>query len=227
MTNNFNQTFDTLSKLYESVLELDTPYMLRRDGKLISCKDILMHPYIEVLPARAKDKVAAYKFLLNNGALADYQWFLEHSQNDGIKPLLKSLIDQTINTLELDTVLNKLRYETNQEFCRVRTSGKFLGSSTNKEIYFRISSAGGFNWFNLIWQIVYDNKTLLSYVTVCTDEKSLGCDKFYTYRGTELSRLPVEEFLTLPGNPVIEQSIDPNKATTSLTESFELGGRVE
>lgn len=224
MTDSFNQTFDKLSKLYGAILELDTPYMLRRDGELISCKDILIHPYIEVLPARVKDKGAAYKFLLNNGALTDYQWFLEHSQNDKIKLLLKSLLDQTINISELDTVLNKLRYETNQEFCRVRTSGKFLGSSTNKEIYFRISSAGSFNWFNLIWQIVYDNKQLLSYITVCTDEKSLGYDKFYTYRGTELNRLPVEEFLTLPGNPIIERAVDINKATTSLSESLELGG---
>ena len=220
---NLTETFGELNSLYEAVLELDTPYMLRRDGEIISCKDILMHPYIEVLPARAKDKGAAYKFLLNNGALADYQWFLEHSQNAGIKPLLKSLITQTINTSELDTILNKLRYETNQEFCRVRTSGKFLGNRSNKEIYFRISSAGTFNWFNLIWQVVYDNKNILSHVTVCTDEKSLGCDKFYTYRGIALNHLPVEEFITLPGNPVVEHCIDINVATTPLSESFELG----
>lgn len=220
---NFNQTFDTLSSLYESVLELDTPYMLRRDGKLISCKELMIHPYVNTIPTSARNKAAAYKFLLDNGELENYEWFLKYSVSEDVKAILTALLANKIKETELEDTLNKLRYETNQEFCRVRTSGKFLSNLSNKEIYFRISSYG-FNWFNLIWQIVYDNRNLLSRVTICTDEKSKGRDECYTYRGTTLNRLPVEEFLTLPGNPIIEQNIDVNKATTSLSESLELGG---
>ena len=61
---NLNNTFEELSQLYESVLELDTPYMLRNDGQLISCKELLIHPYINILPSGAKSKTAAYKLIM-------------------------------------------------------------------------------------------------------------------------------------------------------------------
>ncbi len=219
---NFNQTFDVLNKLYESVLELDTPYMLRRDGELISCKDLMIHPYINILPTSAKNKKAAYQFLLDNGEQENYEWFLKYSTNEEVKALLKNLLADKIKDGDLENALNKLRYETNQEFCRVRTSGKFLSSRSNREIYFRISSFG-FNWFDLIWQVVHDNKNMISGVTVCTDEKAKGYDEPYTYRGVELIRLPVDEFLTLPGNPIIETMTDENRAITKISEALELG----
>ena len=219
---NFNDTFDVLTKLYESMLEVDTPYMLRRDGNLISCKELMIHPYINTIPTSAKNKTAAYKFLLDNGERDNYEWFLKYSQNDQVKKVLTTLLAGKVKDADLEATLSKLRYETNQEFCRVRTSGKFLGNPYNREIYFRISSFG-FNWFDLIWQVVHDNKKSISSVTVCTDEKSKGRDECYTYRGVELSRLPTEEFLTLPGNPVVEKVSDENKATTVLSEELELG----
>jgi len=204
------------------VLELDTPYMLRNDGKLISCKELMIHPYINKLPTSAKNRKAAYDFLIANGELNNYEWFLKYSNNTEVKKLLTELIANKIAEKDLDSILDKLSFETNQEFCRVRTSGKFLSTTTGREIYFRISSIG-INWFDNIWQILNDNKALVDYVSICTDAKAKNYDVYYKYRGIELNKLPIEDFLTLPGKPIIEKlEENDNKALPEIYEELDL-----
>lgn len=211
--------FEELNKLYE-VIELDTPYMLRNDGKLISCKDLVIHPYINKLPTSTKNIKAAYDFLLANDELSNYKWFYKYSNNLEVKELLSSLLNNKIEYKNLENILIRLNFLTNQEFCRVRTSGKYFGILSNSDIYFRISSYG-FNWFNLIWTTVNNNKNTLNSITICTDEKAKGYDEYYRCHGIELDHLSIKDFLTLPGSPIIENIINNDKATITLKEELE------
>lgn len=74
-----------------------------------------------------------------------------------------------------------------------------------QDIYFRVSSSQ-FNWFNIIWKIVYDNKSSINKVTIKIDKQS-GKKKqlnYYILSGEEVNRLDTNTFLTLKGNPVVE-----------------------
>ena len=94
---------------------------------------------------------------------------------------------------------------TNQEFCRIRTSDMFLGGNSN-DIYFRISSIG-FNWFNLIWDII--NKFNIDTITIVKDYIGQDKEEFYKIKGQVIDHISKNNFLTLPGNPIIE-NIDKN-----------------
>lgn len=212
--------FEELNKLYEEVIELDTSYMLRNDGKLISCKDLAIHPYINKLSTSTKNIKAAYDFLLAKDELSNYKCFYKYSTNLEVKELLDSLINSKIEYKNLENILIRLNFLTNQEFCRVRTSEKYFSTLSNSDIYFRRSSYG-FNWFNLIWAIVNNNKNIINSITVYTEEKVKGYDEFYRCHGRELNHLPVKDFLTLPRSPVIENITNNNKATITLKEELE------
>ena len=77
----------------------------------------------------------------------------------------------------------------------------YYGGSGNG-IYFRISSID-FNWFNLIWEIVYKNKDYISDVTIVADEQSGKKPKFYNLNGP-VNKMPVKNFIWLKGNPIVE-----------------------
>ena len=91
----------------------------------------------------------------------------------------------------------------NQEFLRFRTSSMFYGGSSNG-IYFRISSYG-FNWFNLIWEIVYKNQSWISDVTIVADSQSGKKEPtlFYNLNGP-VNQMSTEKFIWLKGNPIVE-----------------------
>ena len=130
----------------------------------------------------------------------------------------------TIITLkELFKELNNL---TNQEFLRMRTGGEYW-EEDSEEIYFRISSSD-FNWFNIIWNLIYDNRNWIENITIESD-KQAGKDigkNFYIVNGKIINHLSVEEFLNLKGNPVIEdldnsdERVVKLKAGKSLIEAF-------
>lgn len=75
---------------------------------------------------------------------------------------------------------------------------------TSDEIYFQIGSEG-FNWFPLIWQVVYDNKNFISNVTICKDQNVFGNYVSCYLDGEALEHIPVDEFLMCNGNPTIEK----------------------
>ena len=95
--------------------------------------------------------------------------------------------------------------ELNQEFMRARLGGMVNSFSGSKEMVFRISSVG-FNWFNIIYMFVHDHKRDISSVTIAKDEEATGYENyFYKHRGNVFNRMPIDEFLELPGNPIVEE----------------------
>ena len=114
----------------------------------------------------------------------------------------------------------ELNSKYNNEFLRMRTNSMYrygLGNS----IYFRISSFE-FNWFNIIWKICAENKNQISAITIVPDRqagKNINSE-YYVLGGKEINNLPIEEFLTLPGNPIVEKW--DNEYYTKLHKGYEL-----
>lgn len=117
-----------------------------------------------------------------------------------------------------------LNSEANHEFLRMRTSDLYRGGDS-KSVYFRISSFG-FDWFTIIWNICYRLSSWVEDVTIVADEQS-GKDigmRYYMLQGKSIDHIPVNEFLTLKGNPIIESEtsstlIDLHNGCT-LMETF-------
>lgn len=112
-------------------------------------------------------------------------------------------IDQNyIKTCE--ALFNDLNDKCNQEFLRFRTSGMFYGGSGNG-IYFRVSSVG-FNWFNYIWEIVYNNRNWISDITIVADTQAGKKEPhlYYNLNGP-VNRMSADKFIQLKGNPIVEQ----------------------
>ena len=217
----------SVESLNENVsLQKATPYMLRNDGELLTCGDI--HPYIYY--NAFNDEYEELIYLLNNNYL---QWFYNNTLNDETKEKIASLLFSILRCEELEQlhagakkiieelalkepneviedksqifdIFYDLNNVTNQEFCRVRTSSLKYGGKSNN-VYFRISSIH-FNWFDLIWKLLFDNQSFVKDVTICKDQQTFG-GRFepYKIKGKSINNMPVEEFLTLEGNPVIEK----------------------
>lgn len=232
-------------KLSES-MKIATPYMLRNDGELLTCGNI--HPYIKYIIQDSNKNQIKDLFLTYPENL---KWFYEHTAKSIIKRDIIDFVSIIVNLnpynfdsnvidniksnysitsktgtqFDLEQLFEKLNSETNQEFCRVRTSDLRFGGSDGS-IYFRISSIG-FNWFNLIWNVVYDNKNFISTVTICKDTQSLGGSiTFYKHGDKIMSSIPIDEFITLSGNPVFEsKDIFKSRLNSGLTLEETFGER--
>ena len=106
--------------------------------------------------------------------------------------------------------------ELNQEFLRARYGGMYNSTVGNREMVFRVSSVH-FNWFNIIFEFVYNRKNSISSVTVVKDEEATGFDDVYSHRGYKMYQMPVNEFIELPGNPVVEQLTENPSVKDRLT----------
>lgn len=91
----------------------------------------------------------------------------------------------------------------NQEFLRFRTSDAYEFGNSNG-IYFRISSFN-FDWFPIIWDVVNQNKSFISDVTISGDWQSGKGSAIYKHKGQLIDRMHIEDFLQLSGNPIIEE----------------------
>lgn len=111
---------------------------------------------------------------------------------------------------ELEKLNKEVNDALNNEFLRARNGGMYdsIGDN-NGEMYFRISSTNGFNWFEIIWNFVYNHTATIKTVTICKDVESLGLsqDYYYSHNGKVFNRMPVEDFLMMKGNPVVEKLI--------------------
>ena len=130
---------------------------------------------------------------------------------------VRSLNTDDINLSGLQSVemLNAMvNRELNQEFLRARFGGMF-DSDGDGVMYFRISSTG-FNWFPIIWEFVYNYQNSISGVTIVKDPESTGQNGYY-YKigGQAVNNMPVADFLTASGRPVMDSS--PRK---SLYDSY-------
>lgn len=118
----------TSGLLESSELKITTPYMLRRDGKLLECGDY--HPYIKSYRKELVEETKKYLSLHKDFL----EWFYDNTLNEEVRELISNL---KYTQEEID----RLWYLTNQEFCRVRTSNyRYKTGGDNGEIYFRISS---------------------------------------------------------------------------------------
>ena len=196
--------------------------MLRNDGKVFELSGI--HPYI--WDEDTKDDL----YTLFTDFFEDMVWFYHNTKEEYTKTLIENLVCYVVNYGRDDDIIssdteidyiesnfpnidfsdceynnlddaielaNGIDTEVNNEFLRVRISDRQYGG-TNKNIYFRVSS-DGFNWFNLIWKFVNDNKSYIDNVTI---EKQNG--QIYKSGRDSFDHIPVDDFLALPGNPIIE-----------------------
>lgn len=189
------------------MLKTATPYMLRKDGKLIDCSPI--HPYlmdVRMDEGRELDKLFSKHI--------DYlDWFAVNGIDvaDDIKSL-KSMYglyrgDRRFDRKIIDSYI-KINDITNNQFCRVRTSDIRFGGD-NHSIYFRVSSSNGFDWFPLIWNVVYENRNWISDVTIVRDPQAKNCNTndFYRLGGEITNHLDVVDFPNLKGHPLVESGV--------------------
>lgn len=130
-------------------------------------------------------------------------------------------LEITSNILEtFKALMQDLNDECNQEFLRFRIGDRFYGWKDDGA-YFRVSSID-FNWFPIIWKIIYENKWLED-ITIETDVQSgkTFTSYFYNIGGTKIDKLPREEFINLKGNTIIESS--NNKLSKGFTLKEALG----
>ena len=223
-------------------------YMIRNDGKEIPVK---VHPYGN--PNAVEETVYASQWLYRNTRHEDVKQsvlkllrafaYEELGVTEGIVDDLKEwiktfkyvvLTEEFLNEIpELDDiplehldVMNLLICnELNQEFLRARLGGYVNSTPGSKEMVFRVSSVD-FDWFNIIYMFVNDHKRDISSVTIAKDEESTGlANYFYKHRGYVFNQMPIDEFLSIPGNPVVEdlnlKTRDGRlKSGSSLLEGF-------
>lgn len=138
-------------------------------------------------------------YVIENDYLQIKVKFLEKIYNN-----LEKAIDFTISGKNYNEEYfnKKVINDLNQEFCRVRAGGVYDSDGSLGDLYFRTSSSN-FNWFDIIWEFVYNlyKQNKVKTVTIVRDKESTNEDKVY------YNRMPVEEFITLSGHPYIE-SID-------------------
>lgn len=129
-------------------------------------------------------------------------------------PFLDPITEGLANSLV--TKFESLNDMTNQEFLRCRTGGEYNRMGTS-DIYFRVSSSQ-FNWFDIIWQIVFENRDLVEFVTVETDKQSGKTTprNYYVVDGITTDHMEVDTFLTLKGRPVIEKLDSDNDQIRAL-----------
>lgn len=210
-------------------IKISTPYMLRNDGKLLECGDY--HPYIKYeRQATSKRGIEvlinekpyflewAYKNTLQDTTIEDIKFLVKsvqkvenyfHVDKERVNLLVKEFDaeDSDFSTIpyDIENCFEAINDAVNQEFCRVRVSS-LKGGGISREIYFRISSTG-FNWFDAIWKVVYENRNFIENVTVVTDTQSRGGSlRTISSDGVELSHIPPMEFINLKGRPVIESA---------------------
>lgn len=204
----------------ESDLSKATPYMLRNDGELIECKP--MHPYIKFVYENIEDCLRK----LSESRFFALEWFYNNTLKEDTKNNIRIIVNYLIsnnminkdkgeyfritdetyipNDTEIEGFIETTNADTNQEFLRTRTSSLLFGGNSN-DIYFRISSIR-YNWFENIWNLANKYSKGISTITIGKDSNTFG-GKFEPYKvnGVTIEHLPIKQFITLSGNPIIEE----------------------
>ena len=188
------------------MIQPTTPYMLRKDGKLLECGSV--HPYLKSFGVDDIDNLLEIDDL-------DLQWYYDNSNQEIKDAVVDFRKNKTINNL------NKLNELVNNEFCKVRTSNhKYAYRSNDGEIYFRLCNTDNFNWYDVIWDVVALEKDYIKTVTIMYDFETFGKQyKYCSVKGKEIKHMPVDEFLTMQGNPVLEGLEEPTKEEISEIEN--------
>lgn len=214
-------------------LDKSNAFMIRNDGTIFN---VTVHPYGNEDVNFVEETLAASEWLYNHtksnntkelvmSFIKTWALSLEYSfeptimgkiiveiKNKPYKFLTQNFVElhreelENANVFDDLPVINKLVcMELNQEFLRARYGGMYNTVVGSREMVFRVSSMG-FNWFNIIWNFVENNKSKIDCVTICADEESTGREAYYyNHNGTIFYRTPVDEFIMLSGNPIIER----------------------
>lgn len=226
---------------------MENAYMIRQDGKVFAVVD---HPYVyyDFPQMNVKYGVWFYNHTLNAEYKRAYidliayyakeEFEIESDLVDGLKQVADDLdapefkefviahaseIEKSFNSgvWDLKVLSDIVVREANQEFLRERYGGTYKTQSGNRDIYFRISSVG-FNWYNIIWQFVYDHKSQIDFVTIVRDVASTRSAEFYKGKHGVYDQMPVDDFLNESGNPVIEW----DQKEPSVQKHLALGGTI-
>ena len=136
-------------------------------------------------------------------------------------------IDYLKSTLK--DLFEEVNFLVNQEFLRFRLSSPIAYIGNYNDIYFRVSSFD-FDWFPYIWNVVNENRNMIDTVTIMYDKQSGkvegSSDKYYVLGGRLIKKLPTDEFLTLKGNPIVEETnifdgFENNAVTYNIGSWFE------
>lgn len=238
-------------KLLETTEALGYAWMIRNDGKLFRMRQHIYGSLIsfEETLAAAEWLYAATAKEATKSAIIEFiaSWahFVLHQESHIAEALYKEIktrpykfltaefVQSIADKLEAaqpsddtDTLNQIVVAELNQEFLRARYGGMYNSRSGSREMIFRVSSVD-FNWFDIIYQFVYEHQHSIESITIVKDEESLGVDTVYTHKGVKLDHIPVDDFMLLPGNPVIEsvkhQSAQ-NKPSTKLAQGQSILG---
>lgn len=211
---------DNLSEIIDNIIYGNTEWLFwfyrntlqnHTKKKIIQCVQYLSN----ILLFFQENKIDSYLWM---GELKDISTILKFFN---IRP--KHISEVTPSTLKnLEALFRELNNLTNQEFLRCRTGGEYW-EEDSEEIYFRISSTD-FNWFDIIWKIVFDNKNIIENVTIEPDRqsgKNIG-KMFYIVGGIPIDHIPTDIFLTLKGKPVIESADTDDVRILKLREGKSL-----
>lgn len=223
--------------------------MLRNDGELFTCGSI--HPYIikdgesiDDMIQNGMDIDALYwfythsksettkdiirvvaKYFLNKFGIDDKFTISIYDNDVGDFDFNISDETYTLEDSEAKGFIEIVSDDTNQEFCRVRTSNRLWGGKSNS-IYFRISSIG-FNWFPIIWELAYKNRDTITTITICRDSSVFGgVYEPYKVHGRSIDDMDIGEFIMLSGNPIIEAKTHPIEAINFASKKLMDGSTI-
>lgn len=208
------------------VEHLQGAYMIRNDGKAIK---VTVHPYAN--PDDVEETLYAGEWLynntLNNSIKDDFlslvHFWIDKDFNGSFDDCFDYVSNRKYKIISLDflirnkdkilsssiskgsSLLDIINDGLNQEFLRARYGGYLDSTSGSREMVFRVSSKN-FNWFDIIFNFVYNNRSNISQVTISKDPESTGIDNyFYKVGRVEINRLDIDDFIMLPGNPIVEE----------------------
>lgn len=214
---------------------MNNAYMIRQDGEAYPVK-IHLYGSTESNPDAYEETAWAAEWLYNHtknqdtknkclqiirywctlddvGAL-DKEEILQYIDDIGYMVVSKDFINKHFDEIQsaepvsnIDELNRDVNQLLNQEFLRARYGGRLDTQKGSREMVFRVSSSG-FNWFNIIWEFVYNHKNEIDSVTICKDLESTGREDFYRHNGKEFNKMPVDEFIALSGRPIVERKIE-------------------
>lgn len=212
----------------------NTPYMMRHNGEVLEIHYVepgpVDHPYVvdrvrrkesDFLKDSLYDRRKCWKWFYDNTESEklrkDIQIFYQClinsdfenlSKNNQLKELITAYFDLPFTltaptvTFTMKDALTRLAIieeSTNQEFLRFRIQKGFSGY----DIFCRISSKD-FNWYNNLCKFIFDHYSQLNTITVTNDMFTGVENETKTYKGQSIVCLPVREFVSFSGNPVLE-----------------------
>lgn len=213
--------------IFESVKK-NSAYMLRSDGEyfLVNIHPQLLSFYEIASNSYDLDDLRRTLFWITDNKETDLHWIYTHTNDAQTKQYILDVVSFGAQLLKQDvpefninysssdateydlsyvkTLVYLIQLQLNQEFCKVRLSDKYRQVHYPKaDVYFRITSIN-LDWYDILWKFIFDNKSYIDTVTIETDAEAKGNEKLYSYQGTKIDHMNINDFLTIEHAPIIE-----------------------